>query len=109
MKIQKIWLNNQPKEHTFILFHNNILYSRKVSKDDFHQVQKELNLGNISERFFGLPISYLRSVEYREDSPKLSIVFNQDSTEEIEISDNTLRKQIFDFLKTETNYQSFAK
>lgn len=109
MELQKIWINNQPKEHTFIIFHENILYRRKVSKDDFHKVQKELNQGIISDKFFGLPIPYLKTVSFREDSPKIAIVFNQDSEDEIEISDHSLRKEVFDYLKENTNYLSFSE
>lgn len=32
MKLQKIWINNQPKEHTFIVFNQNTLYRKKVKK-----------------------------------------------------------------------------
>ena len=109
MELQKIWINNQPKEHTFIIFHENILYRRKVTKEEFYRVEKELNRGIISDKFFGLPIPYLKTVSYREDNPKIAIVFNQDSEDEIEISDNQLRKEVFDYLKKHTKYLSFSE
>ena len=109
MKLQKIWINNQPKEHTFIVFHENTLYRRSVKKDNFYQVENELKQGIISDKFFGLPIPYLRTVSFRNDSPKLAIVFNQDSEDEVEISDNSLRKEVFDYLKSHTQYQSFSQ
>ena len=109
MKFQKIWINNQPKEHTFILFHDNILYSQKVNKDNFYKTEKELQQGIISNKFFSLPIPYINAIEFREDFPKLQIYFNQESEAEIDISNPKLRKEIFDYLKEHTAVKSFKQ
>lgn len=37
------------------------------------------------------------------------MVFNKDSEDEIEISDTSLRKEIFDYLKSHTQFQFFSK
>ncbi len=103
MSIEKIWINRKETGHNFILFHNNILYRRKVNKDSISQVENELKHEKISDKFIGLPISYVKKIEYRDDDKFINISYGSDSVDSIEMNDQPLRKEVFEYLKTNTN------
>ncbi|MBP6238890.1 MAG: hypothetical protein KA536_22260 [Saprospiraceae bacterium] len=103
MSIEKIWINRKESGHNFILFHNHILYRRKVNKDSISLVENELKHEKISDKFIGLPISYIKKIEFRDDDKFINISYGSDSVDSIEINDQPLRKEVFEYLKTNTN------
>ena len=103
MSIEKVWINKDDSGHNFILFNDNILYRRSVKKDHYFEVAQEVNQGKISDKFMGLPVSYMKHVEYRDDDKYLNISYNQESVDSFEIINNETRKEVFDFLKTQTD------
>ncbi len=103
MLLEKFWVNRKDKEHNFIVFNENIIYRLKASKVNFSNIERELNQGIINDKFIGLPKSYLRSVQFRDDDNGLRFYYGEDSEDEIIVSKSALRKEIFDFLDTATN------
>ncbi|MEM9919377.1 MAG: hypothetical protein AAF990_14840 [Bacteroidota bacterium] len=103
MSIEKYWINRKPKEHNFILYQDAVLYRLKATKVNFSRIEDQVEHGHRSDQFIGLPISYLYSVEYREDDPNLRFTYNKDSTDEILISDAVIRKEIYDYLQEHTD------
>ncbi len=102
MGIEKTWINRNGTGHNFVLFDNNILYRRHVKKYKIPLVEKELNQGIISDKFIGLPVAYMKQIEYRDDDKFINISYGNDSVDSIEIKNQTLRKEIFDYLKSNT-------
>lgn len=102
MEIEKIWINKKEKEHNFILFCENTLYTRKSKKENWLSTENEINKGKIPKNFVGLPISYIRNIEFRENDDHLRIQYQKDSEDEVEISNVSLRREIFDYLKENT-------
>jgi hypothetical protein len=98
MNIFKHWVNKPNKEHNFIVLKDNILYRLKSSKESFSKTEQEVKKGIVNDKFIGLPISYLHRVEFSEDENNLKLYYNEDSVDEIFISDSSLRKEIFTFL-----------
>ncbi len=103
MIIEKIWINRKESGHNFILFHNYIHYRRKVDKDSISLVENELKHEKISDKFIGLPITYIKKIEFRDDDKFINISYGSDSVDSIEINDQPLRKEVFEYLKTNTN------
>ncbi len=104
LEIQKKWLNKVEKEHNFVLFHEEKLYRLQIKKENWFTVQKELEQGQINEKFIGLPISYIHHIEFREKDSELRCFYGQDSEDTLRISDEKLRKEIFDFIKSNTEF-----
>ncbi|MFT5262355.1 MAG: hypothetical protein ACI8YQ_001084 [Polaribacter sp.] len=100
MEIQKKWFNRIEKEHNFILFHENKLYRLQTKKDNWTKIQKELERGEINEKFMGLPMSYIYYIEFREEDNDLRCFYGQDSEDTLKISDEKLRREIFDYIKS---------
>lgn len=99
----KTWINKEETGHNFVLFDNNILYRRFVKKDQISLVEKELSQGIISEKFLGLPVSYMKQIEYRDDDKYIKISYGSDSVDSIERKDQKSRKEIFEYLKSNTS------
>jgi hypothetical protein len=59
----KTWINKKETGHNFVLFDNHILYRRHVKKDKISLVENELSRGIISDKFIGLPVSYIKQIE----------------------------------------------
>lgn len=105
MSIEKVWYSPVQKGHNFILFNEQIFYKRKVKLENVGRVKQELSQGKIDDQFFGLPIGYLRRVEYRDDDPELKISYGQDSEDTFDIPNQALRKEVFDYVKNNTTVE----
>ena len=51
MNLEKIWINKKEPGNNVVIFHNDVLYRRKVKEDKFSIVEGELNTGSISDKF----------------------------------------------------------
>lgn len=102
MIINKAWINKKETGHNFIFFSNNILYRRKVKENQFSLVKNEINQGKISDKFIGIPINYMKRIEYRDDDRYININFGSDSLDSIESNDQKTRKEVFEYLKNNT-------
>lgn len=109
MPIEKKWINRKEKEHSFILFNDNTIYRVQVNEDQFSNVNREISQGKISDKFIGLPIHYIKTIEFKEDDINLKIKHGKESEDEIRISDHILRKEIFDYVKNHSNIKRYAK
>jgi len=109
MLIEKTWINRKKGEHNFILFNNDTLYRRLIKDQEFNRIENEINNGIIDDKFIGLPISYIKTIEFREDDDALNIEYGKDSEDEIKVSDPILRKDIFDYIKANTSFVKFKQ
>lgn len=100
--IEKSWISSAQKGHNFILFNDQILYKRKVKIEDISEVKQKLFLGKIDDKFIGLPMSYIRKIEFREDDSELKISYGEDSEDSFDIPDHELRKEVFEYLSAHT-------
>ncbi len=99
----KIWTNRKSNEDNFIVYDGKSLHRRRAKKEAFDKITKALNKEEIDKKFISVPINYIKHVEYRDDDPKIRIFYGQDSEEELKVSDQALRKDIFNYLKANTD------
>lgn len=108
MPIEKKWINRKEAEHSFILFNENTIYRQIVRLDQFSNVARELSKGKISDKFIGVPVHYIKTIEFKEDDINLKIKYGKESEDDIKISDNKLRKEVFDYMKEHTKVKRFT-
>jgi hypothetical protein len=99
----KIWTNKKSNEDNFIVYDGKSLHRARVKKEAFDKITRALNKGEIDKKFISVPMSYIKHMEYREDDPKIRIYYGQDSEEELKVSDQALREDIFNYLKVNTD------
>ncbi len=102
MSIEKLWINKIDSGHNFVFYDGDTIYRKKAKGLKFDQIEKELSNGIINKNIVGVPIAYLKEVQFREHDPKIKLKYGRDSEEEIEIPDIEMRKDIFNFLKDNT-------
>lgn len=102
MSIEKTWISKGESGHNMIIFDDNILYRRKVKSENFEAIEYELRQGLIGDEFTGIPISYVKTVEYRKDDNFLKLSYGKESIDSFDIIDQKIRKEVFDYLKTNT-------
>lgn len=109
MNGKKVWKNEVEKEHNYIIFKDDTLYTLKTKPKNYLDIKAELEQGIINEKFFSLPVSYLTSAEFRIDDTCIRLYHGKDTEDEIVISNNTLREEVFEYLKLNTEYIDFKK
>lgn len=103
----KYWINPIPKEHSFVVHANRNIYRLKAKPEEIIDLRQELGNGRINDKFLGVPESYLRYIEFQENSPSLTLHYGKDTEDEILISDNGLRREIFEYLREHTSENTF--
>lgn len=98
----KYWKNEKANDDNFIVYDGASLFRRRASKGMFSKIIRDLDRGEISEKFIEVPISHISRIEYRENDPKIKIYYAKDSEERLKISNPALREEIFDYLKSNT-------
>ncbi len=110
MKFDKTWIDKKEKGNNIVIFHEGILYRRKVKENQFLMVENELNQGIISNQFINIPVRYMNQVEYSDSDKYITVKYGKDSEYKLEINDQINRKEIFDYLVLHTDYkQHFTK
>jgi hypothetical protein len=97
----KIWEGNEKGDDRIIAFLDNTICKGNPVPDETQGAIYDLKSGNIpAKNFTGVPFSYLKKIEMQEGKNYISLLFGKDSSEELMISDDQKRKEIFDFFKT---------
>ncbi len=98
----KYWVNRAPEEHTFIVCHAEKIYRLKTREEDIFRIRQQLEKGQLDPAFLGVPESYLRYVEFKEDEPALSLHYGKKTEDKIIVSKEKLRREIFNYLRENT-------
>ena len=98
MNYKKVWTNYKDKEDNFIVYSSSILYRIKVKTNQYQEIIDELNSNTINANFIGIPISYIKKIDFKETNSYLKLYYGKNSVDTIKISDKNTRKAIFDYL-----------
>lgn len=99
MEIKKFWKNDVNSEDNFIVITDESIYRIRAKKENRFEIGNELSNKNIRESFVSIPIIYLRSISFSETDKRIRIIYKKESEEELLISNPSLRKEIFEYLK----------
>ena len=109
MEINKIWINEKEKEHNLIVFGEQTLYRAMVKNAfEMQQLRGELKEGIIDDRLIGIPLSYMKAISIQEGKPSIMIEYGKESEDEIIVSDETLKKEIFDYIKSLDYFKKYT-
>lgn len=103
----KVWLSNLRKNDKVILVSDSAIYKGNPKGD--------LNLYRLSiteeklNGLFSIPYSYITSIENQEKVNYIKIYYGNDLEEELNITDNELKKEIFDYIKNQLPDFKYSK
>jgi hypothetical protein len=103
----KYWINRAPKEHTFIVYADKKIYRLHAKPEEIIDVRQQLDNGRVSDKFMGVPESYLRYIEFQETERALGLHYGKETEDKILVSDPQLRREIFNYLREHTSEHTY--
>jgi hypothetical protein len=97
--MDKIWKLTESKSDKVILIHEKSIYKGNPSKDDINRLNTENPDIPIIKSLFAVPYSYIKKIINQEGKNHIKIYFGKDSEEELNVSNEILKNEIFDYLK----------
>lgn len=96
----QVWTSEEKADDKIIAFANQTIYKGNPKTGDFESVLFELKMkNNIPASLSGFPISYIKEINLTEGKKYIELLFGKDSTEELNITDEQIRRQVFDYFK----------
>ena len=93
----KIWEIKDSKSNRIIAIHDQCIYKGNPKKD--HDYLNDKQTDQLKE-LFGIPFSYLRKIENQSGTDKIILHYGNDSVEDLNIKDQTLKQEVFEYLKS---------
>jgi hypothetical protein len=94
-----IWTASDKNSDKIIAVASNIIYKGNPKPDQLQHCIRSLENGAIAENLFGIPFGYVKTVTLEKSGTQIEIQFGNDSTEELRMTDETKRLEIFSHLK----------
>ncbi len=102
--MNKIWKPTEPKSDKIILIREKIIYKGNPSFEVLQSINEQsFNIKEI-KNLFGIPYSYIKKIENQKDKKFIKIYLGNDSEEQLNIVDERLKDEVFDFLKEELSH-----
>ncbi len=96
----KVWASKEKADDKIIAFANQTIYKGNPKINDIDSVVFELNMKHgIPTGLAGFPLSYIREINLAEGKSHIELLFGKDSSEDLKITDNDRRKDIFEYFK----------
>lgn len=96
----QVWISKEKADDKIIAFVNQTVYKGNPKIDEIESVVFELKMKDrIPAGLAGFPLSYIRSINLREGKNYIELLFGKDSTEELKITDEKRRREIFEYFK----------
>lgn len=97
----KIWTLTQKGDDKIIAFDNQVIYRGSSKIADVDKIIFELTtLKTIPKGLTGIPISYIKEINQEFGKNQIELFFAEDSTEDLKISEEALRSEIFNYFKS---------
>jgi len=101
--MNKIWKPTEPNSDKLILIRDSCIYKGNPSFEDLNSIKAaSINIKKI-KGLFGIPFSYIKKIESQKGKNFIKIYLGNDSEENLNITNERLKDEIFDFLKVEFN------
>jgi len=103
----KIWTSSDRNSDKIIAITGNIIYKGNPKPEQLQHCVRSLENGAIPENLFGVPFAYIKTVTLEKSATLIEIQFGTDSNEELRITDETKRLEIFECLKENISNTEF--
>jgi len=105
----KIWKIPEGGGDKLIAFDNQIIYRGSSKLTDVDKIIFELTtLKTKPKELTGIPLTYIKEINQELGKNHIELFFAQDSTEELKVSDETLRSEIFNYFKSNIPNAEYA-
>ncbi len=96
----KVWTSSQQGDDKLIAFVNQTIFKGNSKLVNVDKVIFELKtLKTPPKDLFEVPLSYIKEIKLQEGKKHIELVFGKDSSEDLRISDEKERYEIFEYLK----------
>ncbi|MEP7236831.1 MAG: hypothetical protein ABI685_03160 [Ferruginibacter sp.] len=97
----QVWTSKEKADDKIIAFVNQTIYKGNPKTEDIESVLFQLKIkDNIPADLAGFPLSYIKEINLPEGKHYIELLFGRDSTEELKITDEQKKREIFDYFKT---------
>ncbi len=99
--MHKIWKLKKSKSNKLILIKDKIIYKGNQKESDLNKINSETTDVAILKDMFSIPYAYIKKIENQSGKNYIKIFFAKDSEEELYIDDETIKNEVFEFIKTD--------
>ncbi|WP_162897299.1 hypothetical protein [Aquimarina sp. BL5] len=78
-----------------------IIYKGNPKESDLNRINSETTDVTILKDMFSIPYVYIKKIENQNGKRYIKIFFAKDSEEELYIDDETIKNEVFEFIKTD--------
>ncbi|WP_299213939.1 hypothetical protein [uncultured Aquimarina sp.] len=78
-----------------------IIYKGNQKESDLNKINSETTDVAILKDMFSIPYAYIKKIENQSGKNYIKIFFAKDSEEELYIDDETIKNEVFEFIKTD--------
>ena len=96
----KYWLLREKHDRLIVIKEKSIYIGNIKSINQINLIS-EIEKGIIPKDMFSIPYSYIRSIESQENKELIKVYYGVDYEEGIKISNKNIKKEIFEFLRSE--------
>lgn len=107
--MHKFWKQGQSKQNNLILIKNEIIYTGNLDKEDFIKLTSESKELHFLPKLFSIPFSYISKIENQEGNKFLCLHLGSESQEEIYFIEDSLKKEVFQYLRRELHKFDYIK
>jgi hypothetical protein len=97
--MQKHWKLRDSKTNKLIVIKDKCIYKGNLKEEVLNRLNTESTNFTFLENLFSIPYSYIKSIENQSGRNEIKIFFGNDSEEELIINDESIKKEVFEFLK----------
>lgn len=105
----KFWEIKRTKNIEIVLVNENSIFKSKIKHEELNHFSKLIENQKIPKNLFEIPFSYIKSIENQENKNEIKIYFGKDSEEEIVCKEESLKREIFDYLKENISALEYSK
>ncbi|WP_298882362.1 hypothetical protein [uncultured Polaribacter sp.] len=95
----KYWTSKNNKNIDVVLIDNNSIYKGNIKFEALNHFTKQIENNKIPEGLFSIPFSYISRIENQKNKEEIKIYFNKDSEEELISKNETVKNEMFCYLK----------
>jgi hypothetical protein len=99
--MNKIWKLKESKSNKVILIQDRVIYKGNPKETDLSRLNLESNNNTFLKDLFSIPYSYIKQIENQSGKNYIKIFFGNESQEELYIDNESIKKEVFEFLKSD--------
>ncbi len=103
----KLWKPTAPKSDKVIMLYQQSVYKGNPNEVILHSIYSVTQADELAKSLFGIPYSYIKKIINQQGLPYIKIHFGRGSEEELNISNEHLKNEIFNCLKQDLSKLKF--